>query len=167
MALNPGLRGTASLLVGVEHTAERLGSGQAPVLASPVLITLMEAAAVDCVERLLAEGEESLGVKVDVEHVAPTPVGMAVTATAELREVSGRQLTFAVEARDARETIGRGRHVRVVVDKAPFAPRSGPKPLAPEAASARCAAILARPAPFFLRRGSNSQHNKRESSNKR
>jgi predicted thioesterase len=84
------------------------------------MIALMEAAAVDCVESLLGEGQESLGVRIDVEHTAGTPAGLAVTATAELEEVSGRKLTFYVEARDALEVVGKGRHERVVVDTARF-----------------------------------------------
>ncbi len=120
MQLKPGLLGTATLVVGEEHTAPRLGSGRAPVLATPIMIALMEAAAVDCVERLLAEGQESLGVRVDVNHTAGTPIGLAVTATAELKEVSGRKLTFYVEARDAHEVIGKGRHERVIVDAERF-----------------------------------------------
>jgi fluoroacetyl-CoA thioesterase len=116
MQLKPGLVGTATLEVGEEQTAARLGSGRASVLATPIMIGLMEAAAVDCVERLLPEGQESLGVRVEVEHIAATPVGMAVTARAELKEIDRRALVFDVEARDARELIGRGRHVRVIVD---------------------------------------------------
>jgi predicted thioesterase len=120
MTLKPGLVGTARMLVGEAQTAPHLGSGRAPVLATPSMIALMEAAAVDCVERLLPEGHESLGVHVDVEHTAPTPVGLGVTATAELKEVNGRRLTFDVEAHDDRETIGKGRHTRVVVDTRRF-----------------------------------------------
>jgi len=120
MNLKPGLLGTATLVVGEEHTAPRLGSGRAPVLATPIMIALMEAAAVDCVERLLGEGQESLGVRIGVDHSAGTPVGLAVTATAELEEVDGRRLVFYVEARDAREIIGKGRHERVVVDSERF-----------------------------------------------
>ena len=120
MSLKPGLLGTATLIVGTEHTAPRLGSGRAPVLATPIMIALMEAAAVDCVERLLAEGQESLGVRIEVDHTAGTPIGLAVTATAELKEVDGRRLVFYVEARDAREIIGKGRHVRVIVDAERF-----------------------------------------------
>ena len=120
MNLKPGLLGTATLIVGEEHTAPRLGSGRAPVLATPIMIALMEAAAVDCVERLLGEGQESLGVRIGVDHTAGTPVGLAVTATAELEEVDGRKLVFYVEARDAREIIGKGRHERIVVDSERF-----------------------------------------------
>ena len=114
--LKPGLVGTSSMQVGVEHTAASLGSGRAPVLASPMMIALMEAAAVDCVERFLPEGLESLGIRVEVEHIAATPPGFTVTATAELLTVSGRELAFRVEARDSREIVGKGTHSRVVVD---------------------------------------------------
>jgi predicted thioesterase len=120
MQLKPGLVGTATLVVGEEHTAPHLGSGRAPVLASPIMIALMEAAAVDCVERLLPGGQESLGVHVEVAHTAPTPVGLGVTATAELKEVDGRRLSFDVEARDDRGVIGKGRHTRVIVDTERF-----------------------------------------------
>jgi predicted thioesterase len=116
MHLKPGLVGTATLMVGEEHTAPRFGSGRAPVLASPAMIALMEAAAVDCVEWQLPEGQESLGIRIEADHIAATPVGMPVTATAQLREVDGRKLTFDVEARDARDLIGKGRHTRIVVD---------------------------------------------------
>lgn len=118
--LQPGRVGSATLSVGEEHTAPRLGSGRAPVFASPAMVALIEAAAVACVEDQLAEGQETLGIHVDVEHIAATPVGLTVTATAELIEVDGRKLVFRVEARDAREIIGRGRHTRIVVDSARF-----------------------------------------------
>jgi fluoroacetyl-CoA thioesterase len=114
--LQPGRIGSATLVVGEAHTAPRVGSGRAPVLATPMMIALMEAAAVDCVEQALPSGHESLGVRIDVEHSAPTPVGMTVTATAELLEASSRTLTFRVEARDDDGLIGKGRHTRVVVD---------------------------------------------------
>jgi len=116
----PGRRGSASLLIGEEHTALHLGSGRAPVLATPIMIALMEAAAVDGIERALPSGCESLGVHLDVEHIAPTPVGLRVTATAEVSAASGRTVTFAVEARDDTGVIGKGRHTRVVVDSGRF-----------------------------------------------
>ena len=118
--LQPGRIGSAALTVGEEHSAEAWGSGRAPVLGTPMLVALMEAAAVDCVEKLLADGQESLGVKIDIEHIAATPLGLEVTATAELTEIDGRKLHFWVEARDAREVVGRGRHTRILVDAARF-----------------------------------------------
>src|SRR3982075_2082744 len=114
------MKGSADLLVGVEHTAPRIGSGRVPVLATPVMINVIEAAALAAVEHLLPEGHQSLGIRLDVRHFAATPVGLTVTATAEVTGVEGRTITFRVEARDDREVIGDGTHERVVVNVARF-----------------------------------------------
>jgi fluoroacetyl-CoA thioesterase len=119
-ALKPGLTGSADLVVGVEHTAPSIGSGLVPVLATPVMINVIEAAALAAVEHLLPAGHQSLGIHLDVRHFAATPIGMAVRATAELVAVDGRTLTFRVEARDDKEPIGDGTHQRVVVNVARF-----------------------------------------------
>jgi predicted thioesterase len=111
-----GREGRAELIVGEAHTAPRVGSGRIHVLATPVMINLMEAAALDCVEALLPDGHQSLGIHLDVTHNAATPVGMRVVATARLVGVEGRRLKFAVEARDEKEPIGGGAHERVVVN---------------------------------------------------
>ena len=116
----PGCRGRAELLVGEEHTAPRVGSGKVPVLATPVMINVIEAAALDAVERFLPAGFQSLGTRLDVRHVAATPVGMRVTAMAEVVSVEGRSIRFRVEARDERDLIGDGTHERVVVNVAKF-----------------------------------------------
>jgi predicted thioesterase len=118
--LRPGLVGAADLRVGVEHTAPSIGSGAIPVLGTPVMINLMEGAALAAVEHLLPAGHQSLGIHLDVRHIAATPIGMRVRATAELTNVDGRTLTFRVEARDEREVIGDGMHQRVVVNVARF-----------------------------------------------
>ena len=118
--LKPGLTGTAELMVGVEHTAPSIGSGLVPVLATPVMINVIEAAALAAVEHLLPAGHQSLGIHLDVRHFAATPIGMTVRATAELIAVEGRTLTFRVEARDDKEPIGNGSHQRVVVNVARF-----------------------------------------------
>jgi predicted thioesterase len=118
--LTAGLKGSAELLVGVEHTAPRVGSGRVPVLATPVMINVIEAAALAAVEHLLPAGHQSLGIHLDVRHFAATPVGMRVYATAELINIDGRTLLFRVEARDEREPIGDGWHKRVVVNVARF-----------------------------------------------
>jgi fluoroacetyl-CoA thioesterase len=118
--LKPGMKGTAALLVGPEHSAPRVGSGKVAVLATPVMINLIEAAALDACEQRLPEGHQSLGIHLDVRHFAATPIGMRVTAMAELVSVSERTLTFRVEARDEREPIGAGTHQRVVVNVARF-----------------------------------------------
>ena len=118
--IKPGLKGTADLEVGEEHTAPRIGSGKVRVLATPVMINLMEAAALAAVEHLLAPGYQSLGTRLDVQHVAATPVGMRVTATAEVLAHEGRSVRFRVEAHDEKEVIGHGTHERVVVNVAKF-----------------------------------------------
>ena len=81
-SLQPGLSGKAELTVGEEHTAPRIGSGAIRVLATPVMINLFEAAALAAVERLLPSGHQSLGTVLDIRHIAATPVGMRVTASA-------------------------------------------------------------------------------------
>jgi predicted thioesterase len=113
--ITPGLTGTASLVVAPEHTAPFVGSGRIAVLATPVMINLIEAAALKAVEHLLPAGHQSLGIHLDVRHVAATPVGLRVGATAEVTKVEGRTISFRVEARDEREPIGGGAHQRVVV----------------------------------------------------
>jgi fluoroacetyl-CoA thioesterase len=115
-----GLRGTADLVVGAEQTAPFVGSGRIAVLATPVMINLIEAAALAAVEHLLPAGHQSLGIHLDVSHVAATPVGLRVTASAEVLRVEGRTVTFRVEARDEYEVIGGGTHQRVVVSVARF-----------------------------------------------
>ena len=115
-----GLTGTAHLRVGPEHTAPRVGSGRIAVLATPVMINLIEAAALAAVEQLLPAGHQSLGIHLDVRHFAATPVGLNVTARAEVVALEGRRIRFRVEARDEREPIGDGEHERVVVNVARF-----------------------------------------------
>jgi predicted thioesterase len=118
--LTVGMTGSAELIVGEEHTAPRVGSGRVHVLATPVMINLMEAAALAAVEQHLPQGHQSLGTRLDVGHYAATPTGMRVRATAELKKIDGRTLEFRVEAHDERERIGDGTHTRVVVNVARF-----------------------------------------------
>src|SRR5882672_11737117 len=114
--LPAGLTGTAELLVGEQHTAPRIGSGRIRVLATPVMINLIEAAALAAVEQSLPEEHQSLGTHLDISHIAATPVGMRVRATAEVLRVEGRTIHFRVSASDERELIGEGTHERVVVN---------------------------------------------------
>ena len=130
--LPSGLTGTAELVVGEQHTAPRVGSGRIRVLATPVMINLIEAAALAAVEQSLPEHHQSLGTHLDVTHVAATPVGMRVRATAEVVKVEGRTIHFRVRAEDERELIGEGTHERVVVNVARFDERVRKK-LAPGA----------------------------------
>ena len=90
------------------------------MLATPVMINLIEAAALGAVEHLLPVGYQSLGIRLDIRHFAATPVGLRVTANAEVVSIAGRTITFRVAARDDREAIGEGLHERVVVNVARF-----------------------------------------------
>ena len=126
-ALRTGMSGSASLVVAEAHTAPHVGSGKVHVLATPVMVNLMEAAALDAAERYLPAGHQSLGTRLDVRHIAATPVGLRVTARAELVGIDGRYLTFRVEAHDERELIGDGTHTRVVVNVERFDQRAQAK----------------------------------------
>jgi fluoroacetyl-CoA thioesterase len=118
--IRPGLHGSATLVVAEAHTAPKIGSGRVHVLATPIMINLMEAAALDAIESLLPEGYQSLGIHLNVSHQAATPVGMRVTAIARVSNLDGRKVRFEVEARDEREIIGGGSHERVVVNVSRF-----------------------------------------------
>ena len=118
--LKQGVTGQAELVVGEEHTAPHVGSGRVRVLATPVMINLIEAAALAAVEHLLPAGHQSLGTLLNVRHTAATPVGMRVVASAEVTAVEGRTIRFRVEARDEIEPIGDGTHERVIVNVAKF-----------------------------------------------
>ena len=114
--LEKGLTGSAEIMVGEEHTAPRIGSGRVHVLATPVMINLMEAAALDAIERRLPLGHQSLGTHLNVGHYAATPVGLGLRASAVVTKVEGRTIEFRVEAFDDKERVGDGTHRRVVVN---------------------------------------------------
>ena len=115
-AVKPGLTGGADLTVGEEHTAPSVGSGAIHVLGTPVMINLMEAAALDAAEHLLPAGHQSLGIHLDVSHLSATPVGMKVRATAKVTRIEGNRVHFRVEAHDEVDLIGEGTHERIVVN---------------------------------------------------
>ena len=117
-AIQPGLAAERSLMVGEEHTAARWGSGPLLVLSTPQMVALMEGAAVDAVDY------QTVGGRLDIRHVAPTPMGWKVTARAELVEVEGRRLAFRVEARDRAGAVGEGLHYRFIVEVATFMRRA-------------------------------------------
>lgn len=120
MSLEPGLTAKVAREVTQDMTALSQGSGEVEGLATPVMICLMEAAAIKALEGVLAPGMTTVGTRIEVTHAAPTPVGMEVTATATLVEVEGRLLIFTVSAEDAAGQIGKGTHQRVMVDKSRF-----------------------------------------------
>ncbi|MES2562730.1 MAG: thioesterase family protein [Pseudomonadota bacterium] len=125
--LRPGLSGHTEIVVGTRDTAPHVGSGKIKVLATPVMVSLMEEAALNAVEGLLPPGHQTVGTRLDITHVAATPVGLHVTARAELTHIDGRRLTFRVWADDERDRIGEGTHERIIVNVERFDKRSQEK----------------------------------------
>jgi predicted thioesterase len=126
-AIQPGLRGEVELVVAEEHTAQHLGSGTVQVLATPQMVLLMERAGVAAVDHLLPDGYRTVGAHLDVHHLAPTPVGFEVRATAELFEVDGRRLLFRVQVHEApfgeAQLVGQGTHQRAIINLQRFSER--------------------------------------------
>lgn len=122
-----GLTGETTQVVTPELTAARWGSGLVASFATPALIALMENAAFHATKPLLPETQTTVGVEVNVKHLAATPIGMTVRARAELVEIDGRKLVFKVEAWDDTEKIGEGTHTRFIVDLARFNQRFADK----------------------------------------
>ena len=118
--LQPGLTGRASVTVTEQLTAAALGSGNVNVFSTPALIALLEAAAIDALKGHLPDGQTSVGTALNVKHLAATPVGMVVTATATLDAIDGRRLVFTVSASDEVERIGEGTHERFIVNQERF-----------------------------------------------
>lgn len=125
--LEVGRAGEVQRRVELHHTAQRLGSGNVDVLATPMMIAWMEEAAVQAVDHLLPEGQQTVGTHIDVQHTAPTPAGMLVTTRAELTDVDGRVLNFHVTATDDNEQVGHGTHKRAIIDVARFRARVAEK----------------------------------------
>jgi predicted thioesterase len=122
--LRPGLTGRAEIVVGTRDMAPHIGSGKVKVLATPVMVSLMEEAALNAVEGFLPAGHQTVGTHLDVTHIAATPVGLHVTAHAELVRIDGRRLSFRVWAEDEHERIGEGTHERIVINVARFDERA-------------------------------------------
>lgn len=125
--LLPGMASECQLLVAEENTAVHLGSGDVSALATPEMIRLMEKASVAAVDPLLPEGYKTVGILVNVRHLAATPMGMEVRARAELTKVEGRRLVFRVEAHDEVERVGEGEHHRMIIDAQRFEEKVGEK----------------------------------------
>ncbi|MBR0199149.1 MAG: thioesterase family protein [Oscillospiraceae bacterium] len=119
-ALPIGLKGLAETLVTEENTAAAMGSGLLPVFATPAMLALMEQAAASSVQPFLPEGQGTVGTRLEVSHLAVTPIGLTVRAESELIAVDRRKLRFAVRAWAGDELIGEGEHERFVIDNARF-----------------------------------------------
>ena len=117
-----GMTYTVEKTVTPDMTAKAVGSGGLEVFGTPYMMGLMECAAMWCVQKELPEGKGTVGVEIASSHLAPTPVGMKVTATAEVTDVSanGKMITFKVTASDAEGLIGEGTHTRAVISNERF-----------------------------------------------
>ena len=120
MELKKGLSSQSSVTVSAGNTAAVMGSGDLDVFATPAMVALMENAAMSAVADELPEGSTTVGAMMNTTHIKPSAVGDTVSATAVLKEVEGRKLTFEVRAQDSKGVIGEGTHVRYIVDKEKF-----------------------------------------------
>jgi fluoroacetyl-CoA thioesterase len=121
--INAGLFSEESFLVEERHSASSVGSGGLPVLSTPSLVAFMEQTSFQLLQHSLPEGFSSVGARVELRHLAPTPVGEVVRLHCEVTEVDGRQVMLRFEAWDAWEKIGDGTHLRVIIDPGRFLQR--------------------------------------------
>ena len=115
-----GLTNEKSVAVTIENTAVSMGSGTLRVFATPAMIALCEGCCAEAVEDLLGEGMTSVGTKVDIEHLAASPIGASILCKSKIVAVDGRRLDFEVEVHDNVGLIGKGRHTRFIVDAENF-----------------------------------------------
>ena len=115
MEITVGMKGEVSTLVEKEDTALEVGSGSLLVYATPCMVALMEGAACDAIAAVLPEEKTSVGIALNISHLAATPVGLEVRAEAEVTEVDGNTITFQITAYDETGKIGEGTHKRAVV----------------------------------------------------
>ena len=119
-----GAKGSFSLVVTPDHLANRFKDAMLPpILATPVMIMVMENAALNAIKPYLDASESALGTHVDIRHLAATPAGRSVTGEAEVTKVDGRRIEFSIRARDGAEVIGAGTHERMIIDLARFSER--------------------------------------------
>lgn len=120
MEIKIGSKGYKETIVNKENTAAAFGSGAVEVFATPAMIALMEAAALEAIAPFLDEGQTSVGTGISSSHLAASPLGMKVWATAEVLELDRRRVVFSVRAFDEKEMIGEGEHERFIVQEEKF-----------------------------------------------
>ncbi|MBE6539375.1 MAG: hypothetical protein E7674_01385 [Ruminococcaceae bacterium] len=118
--LETGLKNSIEITVTEALSAKNMGSGSLCVLATPALIAGMENVCMNCVQPFLEEGFTTVGTKVNISHLAATPLGDTVTYSCELTEIDRRRLVFTVQAFDSKGKTGEGTHERFIVDSARF-----------------------------------------------
>ncbi len=118
--IKPGLRGESQTVVTRQDLASAYGNTGVDVMSSMTLMTLLEKAAIAALAGHLGPGEMTVGARMEMDHLAPTPEGFTVTAQAELQEVAGRKLVFSLTASDGLDTVAQATHVRYVVEAGRF-----------------------------------------------
>ena len=125
--LKEGITGRASVLVCAENTALAMGSGALEVFATPALVALAEKTCWTSIQSELEPGQGTVGTKLDLQHTAPTPVGLRVYCESTLTEVNGRSLTFSVKLWDDKGPVGEGIHQRVIITNDRFQAKADSK----------------------------------------
>ena len=120
MEITVGMKGEVFTQVEREDTAKEVGSGDLLVYATPCMVALMEGAACEAIAECLSDTQTSVGTGLNIEHISATPVGLEVRAEAEVTEVNGKVITFALRAYDEAGEIGKGTHTRVLVNSQKF-----------------------------------------------
>ena len=120
MEITIGMKAEVSTLVEREDTAKEVGSGSLLVYATPCMVALMEGAACEAIGDCLGDNKTTVGTELNIQHLSATPVGLEVRAEAEVIEVDGKVITFAVRAFDEAGEIGKGTHKRVIVSTQKF-----------------------------------------------
>ena len=118
--MNTGYSYTSTTVVNNNNTAKALGSGDMDVFATPAMVALMENAAMNAVAPHLEEGQTTVGTQISTSHIKASALGATITATAVLKAVDGRSLTFEITARDGENVIGEGVHTRFIIDRERF-----------------------------------------------
>lgn len=114
------IKNRIEMVVDTDNTAEKMGSGELPVLATPAMVALIEETCWKSVAGSFGDGYGTVGTRLEISHLAPTPVGMKVWCESELIEKDGRKLKFAVKVYDETGLVGEGVHERFAVDNAKF-----------------------------------------------
>ena len=125
--LKTGLKNSAEKIVAENDTALSVGSGSLKVLATPVMVALMEKSAADLLEKILPDEFTSVGIFLEVNHTAPTPTGLKIFADAEIIEVDGKKISFKITAKDEHGEIGFGKHKRFIVNRKKFQEKADSK----------------------------------------
>ena len=125
--LNVGIKGIQSVEVTAENTAASVGSGMLPVFATPAMAALMEKTAALSVQSELGEGEGTVGISLNIRHLAATPVGLTVTCQSELIEIDRKRLVFSLTVSDGKDVIGDGTHERFIINNEKFMAKASAK----------------------------------------